>query len=133
MRQIYHVRLLNGDELFGSVYEIYEDNTKVRIVEPLCTTELEDMEGNVTIGLMDYLPFSENNQCDVSKGHIISCTKVHPDISNFYELSKHFTEKANSDMLNKIQFTSAQMLDSINQDHLVANNVTIFDQSDCVH
>lgn len=132
MKQIYHLRLTNNDEIFGYLLDS-ENVLTLRVGEPLCTSEIEDDEGNLSIGLMDYLPFSENGYCDIQKSHIITCTAVHPDISEFYQLSKHFTDKSSNDMMDKIRYTTMRMNDIINEDNLVDNEYIFEHQSSMVH
>ena len=132
MKQIYHLRLTNNDEIFGYLLDS-ENALTLRVGEPLCTSEIEDDEGNLSIGLMDYLPFSENGYCDIQKSHIITCTVVHPDISEFYQLSKHFTDKSSNDMMDKIRYTTMRMNDIINEDNLVDNEYIFEHQSSMVH
>ena len=117
MTQIYHLRLMNGDELFGTI----EKNTNplvLRVGHPLCTADMET-EGAMTIGLMDYLPFSGNDYCDIQKSHIMTCTQVHDHIEEFYHLSKHFTELSNKDMIEKIRLTCLHMSEIIEEDKQV--------------
>lgn len=107
---INHIRLANGEEIFGHV-EVLDDGIAVHT--PLQTTEMEDDDGTVSVGLTSYLPFADENMCFFDNAHVITYNKVHPEIERFYFLSCHFTQRADGMRLADITNTNQQMTNRI--------------------
>lgn len=115
MKPIYHIRLNNGDEIFGSIEELSD---RIIVEQPLCATEIGDQEGNVCIGLIGYLPYSQLSKCSIDKNHIITFSKVNSVTKKFYQLSKYFTNQHDQLMMEKLNSTSDYMQKLIENDNL---------------
>jgi len=111
MSKIQHIRLCNGDEIFGSVE--HEDEVYV-IYEPLISTEIETTTGSAVV-LVSYLPFAkpEHDFIEVSADKIISCVPVHPIVERHYELSLFNSKKAMEKQLERISKVNEYMVESM--------------------
>lgn len=107
---INHIRLSNGEEIFGHVEEL---DHGIAVHTPLQTTEMEDPDGALSVGLTSYLPFADKNVCVFNDVHVITYNKVHPEIERFYFLSCHFTNRADTVRLEDISKTNLKMSDVI--------------------
>jgi hypothetical protein len=103
---IKHIRLINGEEIIGNV--ISNTKTKIVVSEPL----LVDQNDEYVI-LTSYLPFSNPNQCDILKSHIITQSYLHPEMIRYYYYSLKFVNKKDMVMLQEIHKVNSMMQASL--------------------
>lgn len=116
---IHHIRLTNGEEIFGHVERT--DNGII-VHKPLQTTEMESDDGSITVGLTSYLPFADDNFCYLNDVHVITSSKVHPEIERFYFLSCHFTGVRDERRLEEISLTNMKMANMITDEIVEASS-----------
>ena len=103
---IKHIRLINGEEIIGNI--IGQTKTKWIISEPLLVDQNEDY-----VVLNSYLPFSDPNQCEISKSHIITMAYLHPEMIRYYYYSLKFVVKKDRIMLQEIHKVNSHMQASL--------------------
>lgn len=128
MSQIRHIRLLNGDEIFGEI--LLESDKSITIQSPLVAADHINQDGMEVIALVPYLPFSEedNDVCEISCDKIITYCSVHEIVEEHYRLSLHMCDKAYNQQLMKIAevnrfMQESMMLDEMNDQDLISVSI----------
>lgn len=109
MRDVVHIRLLNGDELIA--YVVGEDDSTLILESPLVVEERVDQTtGGSNIILSKYVLFNDSSEVPIRKDHIITRTKVMKPIARFYKNSLVYNEKyINKAVIAEIEKVNAQM------------------------
>lgn len=116
MSNIQHIRLCNGDEIFGSTKQ---ENEMYTIYEPLISTEIDTATGSAVV-LLSYLPFTDpdHNYIELSSDKILSCAPVHPIVERHYELSLFNSKKALEKQLERISQVNEYMVETMILDEM---------------
>ena len=81
MDDIYYIKLQTGEELIGRVPVEYE---KFYIIQDPLLIEMENIEGKVSMSLLNFIPFSRDNYIEVDKDKTIFKTPVSEETYNYY-------------------------------------------------
>jgi hypothetical protein len=111
--KVFHLRLVNGDEILCRVYR--QTKNVILVKDPLVVDEVKDNEtGRSSIFLSKYTLSVENN-LSLKPEHVVTITPVAAEIEDYYknsvEYSKNYIEP---NKIAEIQKVSA-MLSSINK------------------
>lgn len=107
MRDIYHVRLINGEELIAILKK--DNEHTVTLETPLVVEEIGDEEGSHKV-LQNYIKFTnEVPTCDFRKDHIIVMFKAGPEVSRYYLNSLYFTDEYDKEFLYKLKSANEKM------------------------
>lgn len=98
--KVQHIRLINGDEIIGSVLGEGSDN--ITVDHPLVVC-VETTEGGSYLALKKYLPYSKENIINLQKGHVIAVADLHSDIIKYYFLSLRYSKLNEDNALKTIQ------------------------------
>lgn len=123
MSNIYFIKTINGDEIFG---QVQMTGNGITIFNPLTASEIPDGEGGVTMGLLSYIPYAKDNSCFISKDFILTCELVSDEYSEFYTLSRYFTDLAD-------QHVSKQITDACHDMKQIINNNNNSDNEDLIN
>lgn len=81
---VYHIRLVSNEELLAYLFEEREQDIHVKI--PMKIAEaINPMTGHSQVLLMKYLPWSNDQSCNIQKDHIMATSEVHPEVAKFYK------------------------------------------------
>ncbi len=113
MSEIKHIRLINGDEIFGSI--VLEEDNQITVGLPLVATDVLTPDGREATSLVPYLPFvdTDKNHCVLKNNMIITCTDVHDAVEDHYNLSLHYVEKSTDRRIQEIEEINQYMRESI--------------------
>jgi hypothetical protein len=105
MTQIYHIKLMNQEEILAELMPS-TNKDEYRIKNPLLIQDVVDpVSGVSAIVLIDYVPFAEDkSSVFLNKNMIISKMKIEGAMEKYYKASLHYALAfGNSDTLIKIQ------------------------------
>lgn len=105
--EIRHVRLTNGDEIFGHVEED-EKAGGILVHRPMLSVRYQNPDGSIGVGVTSYLPFQvpEKQVCFLKDEHIVTLTPVAQEVENFYHFNCHFSIEADEERLDAIGQTN---------------------------
>jgi hypothetical protein len=97
---VHHIRLLNGDEIIGELVET--TNSELLISKPMVVSEKEDPNTNIsTIILSKYVLFEDDSAIPFQRNHVVTCTKVLPEIKKYYYNSVEFNNRFSEPVIRK--------------------------------
>ncbi len=101
-QKIMYFRLITGDELVGSCIGEDPDQTMVVIKQPMVLSEvLNPITQSVSLTLSKYMIFGNYEVVPIRNEHIISMTKVIPELEEFYHSSVLFNDEVSSKEIAK--------------------------------
>lgn len=103
---IFHIRLVNGDEIIG---KMCAKNSNFVTLEDVLTVDEIKEAGQATIFLSKY-SLNSDNKLEFLYEHIVTITKVSPIIANYYLASLNYSTYMEIQKLQEIQ----RITDSIN-------------------
>jgi len=96
-QEVMYFRLTTGDELVGYRLGEDEESTIVVIKSPMLLSEvLNPMTQSVSITLSKFMIFSDYDVLPIKNEHIISMTRVIPELEEFYHSSVTFNREVAS-------------------------------------
>ena len=96
-QQIMYFRLVTGDELVGSCLGEDPDHTMVVIKQPMILSEIiNPVTQSISITLSKYMIFSNYEVIPIKNVHIVSMTRVIPELEEFYHSSVIFSNEISS-------------------------------------
>lgn len=96
-QQIMYFRLVTGDELVGNCLGEDPDQTMVVIKQPMVLSEiLNPITQSVSITLSKYMIFGNYEVVPIRNDHIVSRTRVIPELEEFYYSSVIFNNEVSS-------------------------------------
>lgn len=113
MSNIYHIRLVNGEELFGELIDINSEEYWIK--QPLVSSDIAEHDGTTNIVLTPYLPFTDTDDdvCSLNRDHVITLSKVHPVVEQHYALATYWGNKTMDAQLQKISAVNKYMQESL--------------------
>lgn len=90
-KKIYHIRLLNGDEIISEVDS--ENKTSITVLNPLVVEELKNPETGTSSIILSKYSLSDDHNIKINKNHIITLTTVNDTIMQYYMASLIYSEK----------------------------------------
>lgn len=111
---IYHLRLVNGDEIITKVTK--KTKTLTYVYEPLFVEEIKNPEtGQSSILLTKYL-LSDDNLATFNNAHVISFSSVNKSIEKYYHVSLEYNKKfIEGQKLNEIEKVTKFMNGLVNK------------------
>ena len=101
-QKIMYFRLITGDELVGSCLGEDPDRTMVVIKQPMVLSEvLNPITQSVSLTLSKYMIFGNYEVVPIRNDHIVSMTKVIPELEEFYHSSVLFNDEVSSKEIAK--------------------------------
>lgn len=119
IESVKHIRIINGDEVFGIVES--ESSDKIQINTPMVLEEKYDPSGQTMLTLSKYVPFSVNPIIELQKSHVISCEAVHFEMERYYLNSLYYTNKRENVMLDNIASVNKVMEELYAEEQFSAN------------
>lgn len=109
---IYHLKLINGEEIITriDIKSLAEDD--LLLIHPMVVDVVQTDEGAETI-LANYIKYTTNPKCKISKSKIITFNKVPDEIKVYYVNSKHFADSHDEKFLKEIRNANKLMTDHI--------------------
>jgi len=96
-QEVMYLRLTTGDELVGCRLGEDEESTMVVIKSPMLLSEvLNPMTQSVSITLSKFMIFGSYEVLPIKNEHIISMTRVIPELEEFYHSSVTFNREVAS-------------------------------------
>lgn len=117
-QKIFHIRLINGDELLGDLHK--EDDLNYTIDQPLLLEEVFDHETHIPKQILtDYVPFSIPKACNINKIAVISMTPVADEVLDFYRHSVELTKMKSKTVLENISRVSDEMVEYFKEEDIL--------------
>lgn len=89
-KPIWHMRLINGDEILCQIGK--ETDNEIVVKYPLVISEkVEKKTGKSNIVLSKYT-LSKNSNLNLKQTHIVTKTRVHDEVENFYKSSLDYSK-----------------------------------------
>lgn len=96
-QKIMYFRLITGDELVGSCLGEDSNRTMVVIKQPMVLSEvLNPVTQSVSLTLSKYMIFGNYEVVPIRNEHIVSMTRVIPELEEFYHSSVIFNNEVSS-------------------------------------
>jgi hypothetical protein len=129
-RKIYHLRLINGDELITQMES--ESKSSFTLYHPLMAQEMFSDDGTSAVVLINYMNFSKNKKCVILRNQVITYNEVPKEVEDFYKNSLVFTFESDRAMLANIKDANQRLKARINEKtHVGLEDFPI--QSDMLH
>lgn len=121
---VFHIRLLNGDEILTEIIDTTK--TTIDVNDPYVLDEVKSSSGQTTIILTKYLLTKDNkNAVRLNRNHIITISEAHEEIERYYQNSRTFNKDIETQKIQEIKRVNDLMegILNTNQDVIVLKNV----------
>lgn len=130
---VYHLRLINGDEIIGELTGATEESLLIQ--KPMLVSEITDDKTRMsTIVLSKYVLFDDNQEIPFKKIHVVTQTHILEEIKNYYynsiKYNARFVEPVIKRELIKVNGNMQDMLENsgMGEDELIASNSAIVEE-----
>lgn len=129
-KTVYHIRLINGDELLSIVSK--KTKNEYVLINPLVVDESVNPNTGQSNLLLAKYSLSTKEEMNIQNSHIVTFTEVHPEISSYYykslEYNKKHIEPKKLEEISRVNIVLDTVLgNTIQQDQ---GNVIIFKEVD---
>lgn len=122
--KVYHIILINGDELFAEVN--FQDDHGLAVNNPLILQSDILETGETSMYFSNYIPYSDLSECTFRWEHVMTFTKVSETVTKFYELSLVFVEDTDIARIDNIKQSIQQMSDTLHDEEFgIIDNISI--------
>ena len=88
---VYHIRMINGDELISKVTK--KTKTRIFLDEPLAVEEFKNNETGVSNIVLSKFLLSKENKTDISAAHVLTISPVIKQVEDYYTVSVDYNNK----------------------------------------
>jgi len=103
-KQVLYIKLVTGDEIVGDCLGEDPNGTVVILKTPMLLSEvINPLSQTISITLSKYMIFGDYEFIPIKNTHIISMTKVVPELEDFYKSSVVFNQEvATKEIANEL-------------------------------
>ena len=114
---VWHVKLMNGEDIMGRITQPVE--RVYRVHEPMVLRDMDMGDGEIAIGLIRYIPGTAWNFVEVNTTHIVTLVPANDELETYYDNAVRFAEVWTDKNFNRAtKVASAQLegrIDRINR------------------